>query len=107
MLGAEGVTTYQVFQRDIFFTSVRAFMRLPFPGSMFFEFDGDSSKFSLGKLTEFVDSEWAGSGAEGLRSKSAFGSTEIKHFSIQFLSENVAFHVLAEAVSLSGERLVS
>lgn len=104
--GIEGADTVQSLRREIAFKSVRAFMRVPFPGSMFFEFYGDSSKFGLGELTEFMGSEWVSSSMEVCGSVSAGGSSEVRHFSIQFLSENVAFHVLAEAVSLSDEQLV-
>lgn len=98
--------TVESLRRIIAFKTVRAFIRVPFPGAMFFEFEGDSSKFGLGELTEFVDSDWASSSMETCRSVPASGSSEVRHFSIQFLSENVAFHVLAEAVSLSDEQLV-
>lgn len=98
--------TVQSLRRDIAFKSVRAFVRVPFPGSMFFEFNGDSSAFGLGELTEFMYSEWASPNMEVCRSVSAGGSPGVRHFSIQFLSENVAFHVLAETVVLSEEQLV-
>ena len=103
--GVEGADTVQNLRREIVFKSVRAFVRVPFPGSMFFDFYGDSSKFGLGELTEFMGSEWVRSSVEVCGSVSAGGSSEVRHFSIQFLSENVAFHVLADAVSLSDEQL--
>ncbi|MFJ4055631.1 hypothetical protein ACIPZC_19550 [Pseudomonas sp. NPDC089743] len=103
--GAEGADAVQGLRREIVFKSVRAFIRMTFPGSMFFEFYGDSSKFGLGELTEFMASEWVSSSMEVCGSLSDGSSSEVRHFSIQFLSENVAFHVLAEAVSLSDEQL--
>lgn len=104
--GIEGVDTVQILRREIAFKAVCAFMRVPFPGSMFFEFYGDPSKFGLGELTEFMCSEWVNSSVEMCGSVPAGDSSEVRHFSIQFLSENFAFHMLAETVSLSDEQLV-
>lgn len=104
--GVEGADIVQNLKREIAFVSVGAFMRVPFPGKMFFDFHGDSSRFGLGELTEFMCSEWVTSSVEARGSVSAGTSSEVKHFSIQFLSENVAFHVLAETVSLSDEQLI-
>ncbi|MDG9927847.1 MULTISPECIES: hypothetical protein [unclassified Pseudomonas] len=103
----DGVDVVLGLRREIVFKFVRDFVRTPFPGSTFFEFEGDSSKFGLGELTEFVDSEFVRSSLESSHSVSSGELSGIRHFSIQFLSENVAFHVLAEDVILSGEQLIS
>lgn len=103
--GVESAGAVQSLRREITFKSVRAFMKVPFPGSIIFEFDGDSNKFGLGELTEFLDSELVKIMGVGL-SVSVGESPLVRHFSIQFLSENVAFHVLAEGVFLSDEHLV-
>lgn len=102
---AEGLGTVRHFRREIIFQAARVFMRVPFPGSFLFEFQGDSSEYGLGELTEFMDSELIDSSMNARRSVSSFGASGVRHFSIQFLSENVAFHVLAEAVFLSDEEL--
>ncbi|MFF7707577.1 hypothetical protein [Pseudomonas sp. NPDC007930] len=103
----DGVDVVLSLRREIVFKFVRDFVRVSFPGSAFFEFEGDSSKFRLGELTEFVDSEFVRVSLESAHSVSSGELSGIRHFSIQFLSENVAFHVLAEDVILSGEQLVS
>ncbi|MDD0977507.1 hypothetical protein [Pseudomonas fontis] len=106
-LGADGSEVVLNLRREIVFKFVRAFIRLPFPGSALFEFDGDSSKFGLGELTEFADSELVGASLEAWRSVPGSELLRIRHFSIQFLSENIAFHILAEDVFLSDEQLIS
>ena len=90
-------------RREIAFKSVRCFMREPFPGGAIFEFDGDPGKFRLGKLTEFIDSELARNNFKAWRSVSSHEPPKLRHFSIQFLSENLTFHVLAVDVFLSSE----
>lgn len=103
----DGVDVVLGLRREIVFKFVRDFVRTPFPGSTFFEFEGDSSKFGLGELTEFVDSEFVRVSLESPHSASSGELSGIRHFSIQFLSENVAFHVLAEDVLLLEEQLIS
>lgn len=106
VLVIENSETVQNFRRYLFFKSVNSFVRMPFPGVGLFEFCGDSSKFRLGELTEFLDSEWASPSMKVGYPVSAGCPQHIRHFSIQFLSENIAFHVLAENVSLSEEQLM-
>lgn len=93
-----------VVRREVLFKSVRCFIREPFPGGSIFEFEGDPSAFALGKLTEFKDSQWGSDNLKLWRSVSSHEPPNSRHFSIQFLSENLAFHVLALEVSLSDER---
>lgn len=90
-------------RREVAFKPVRCFIREPFPGGAIFEFDGDSSECRLGKLTEFIDSEWVRNNLKAWRSVSSHEPPKLRHFSIQFLSENLTFHVLAVDVFLSGE----
>jgi hypothetical protein len=92
-----------VLRREVVFKSVRYFIRESFPGGTIFEFAGDPSEFQLGKLTEFKDSEWVRDNLKVWRSMSSHEPPKLRHFSIQFLSENLAFHVLAVDVFLSGE----
>ncbi|WP_419342034.1 hypothetical protein ACM1PE_30350 [Achromobacter sp. PD1] len=104
---AEGRDAVKKMRREITFRAVRFFMRTPFPGNLIFDFHGDPSEYGLGELTEFLDSELIGSSTDACRAVFSCRASEVRHFSIQFLSENVAFHVLAEAVSLSDEELVA
>lgn len=104
--GVDGVDIVQYLRREIVFKSVQVVMRVPFPGSVFFEFEGDPIEFRLGELTEFLESELVRSNMKFCHSVYADGSSKVRHFNIQFLSENVAFHVLAETVSLSVEQLI-
>lgn len=90
-------------KREVVFKSVRCFIQEPFPGGAIFEFDGDPSELRLGKLTEFISSELVRSNLKAWRSVSSHEPPNLRHFSIQFLSENIAFHVLAVDVSLSNE----
>lgn len=90
-------------RREVAFKSVRCFIREPFPGGAIFEFYGDPSEFRLGKLTEFTDSELVRNNLKAWRSVSSHEPPKFRHFSIQFLSENLAFHVLAVDVFLSDE----
>lgn len=104
--GVDGSEVVQSLRREIVFKFVRTFIRLPFPGGAIFEFDGDSSKFGLGELTEFEDSDLVRTGLDAWRSVPGGESLRVRHFSIQFLSENIAFHILAEDAFLSDEQLV-
>ncbi|OIN47346.1 hypothetical protein BLL37_07870 [Pseudomonas azotoformans] len=90
-------------RREVAFKSVRCFIREPFPGGAIFEFDGDPSEFRLGKLTEFIDSELVRNNLKAWRSVSSHEPPKLRHFSIQFLSENLTLHVLAVDVFLSNE----
>lgn len=90
-------------RREITFNNARCFIREPFPGGAFFEFDGAQGEFGLGKLTEFMDSEWLSDNLKTWRLASSQESPTFRHFSIQFLSENSAFDVLAVDVFLSDE----
>lgn len=90
-------------RREVAFKSVRCFIREPFPRGAIFEFDGGPSEFRLGKLTEFIDSELVRNNLKAWRSVSSHEPPKLRHFSIQFLSENLTFHVLAVDVFLSNE----
>lgn len=94
-------------RREVAFKSVRCFIREPFPGGAIFEFDGDPSELRLGKLTEFIESELVRDNLKAWRSVSSHEPPRLRHFSIQFLSENLTFHVLAVDVFLSSELLGS
>lgn len=93
-------------RREIIFKWTSNFIKVPFPGMDIFEFDGASEGFSLGSLTEFIESEMLENNLTFRASLSSGRLPKLRHFNIQFLSENIAFHVLSEDVVLSGEILV-
>lgn len=93
--------------REIRFSSVRSLIKLPFPGSTLFAFDAGSGRYTLGELTEFTQSDWVASSLAAWKSISSHTPPSLRHFSIQFMSENVAFHVLAEDVVMLEERRVA
>lgn len=101
-----GAGAVQGLKRELVFKCVSYFMRTPFPINTFFEFVGDSDGFGLGELTEFLDSELVQVMSKARRSLPSGVALGMKHFSIQFLSENIAFHMVAEEVFLSDEELV-
>jgi len=68
-----------------------------------FEFSGKSDAWSTGDLTEFEESEFLARTIEAWRSVSNHSPPLLRHFCILFLSENLAFNVLAEDVILSEE----
>lgn len=92
--------------REIRFSRVHSLIKQPFPGSTLFAFDAGSGSFTLGELTEFTRSDWVAGSLAAWRSISSHAPPSIRHFSIQFMAENVAFHVLAEDVVLLEERPV-
>jgi len=92
-------------RREITFNHVRCFIREPFPGGSIFEFDSASDEFELGKLTEFTDSDWLTNNLSTWRRMWNQEFPNFRHFSIQFLSENITFHVLAADVFLSDNLL--
>ena len=99
--------TGQVWRREIAFKLSRYFFKFPFPGADPFEIEDPSIKITMGALTELVDSEVLRTATEAWRSISTHQPPPLRHFYIQFLSENVGFHVLAENVLLSEEMPVN
>lgn len=99
----DGEEVVLALRREIAFKSVRYFIREPFPGGAIFEFGGGASEFRLGKLTEFIESELVRENLKAWRSVSSHEPPKLRHFSIQFFSENLSFHVLAVDVLLSNE----
>lgn len=94
-------------KREILFKYARYFMKTPFPGAVFFEYDKNSEKPSVGGLTEFLDSEFAKNSTDAHQSMHGGKVPKMRHFSVQFLSANIGFHVLAEEVFLSDELLMN
>ncbi|WP_090284144.1 hypothetical protein [Pseudomonas granadensis] len=84
-------------KRTLCFKNVSSFIKLPFPGTAVFDFIGDAVGLELGRLTEFKTSDLL------MLAKGSFGSEQQKHYTIQFLSENLSLHVVAEGYCLSEE----
>ncbi|WP_145316649.1 hypothetical protein [Pseudomonas sp. SJZ080] len=100
---ADGSEELSIVRREMVFKNVHSFIKLPFPGSVLFSFLGDASEFGLGELTEFRESDFVRNSLDSWRLLTSLEPPRLKHFSIQFLAENMAFHILAEEVFLSGE----
>jgi hypothetical protein len=92
-------------KREMVFKFARYFIKTPFPGEVFFEYDENSQKPSVGGLTEFLYSEFSKNSTDTYQAMHGNKSPIMRHFSIQFLSANIGFHVLAEEVFLSEELL--
>lgn len=90
-------------KRELTFKRVAYFIKSKFPGTNFFEGDGESLEFEFGTLTEFSDSEFAKKSVEVYYRLSNHPAPEMRHFSIQFLSVNISFDIFAEEVYLSDE----
>ena len=96
-------TVCKLHMRKIVFDYSPIFFKMPFPGDILFDFVGKSDKFTLGKMTEFEESDLVKNYIKARRTLSSQNPPILRHFSIQFLSENISFHVLAEEVYLSDE----
>ncbi len=95
----------QTFKREIVFKSVHVFINSLFPGFSMFEFDSkEEFGYSwLRALSEYPDSELIAKNINtGLYDDAVLG----RHFTVQFLCANVAFHVLASDVVLLEEVLL-
>lgn len=95
-----------VAKREFRFEYAPAFLRQPFPGGFSFEVTGDATDLKLGVLTEFQSSEFVDRYLSSRASITSGPVPRMRHFSIQFLSENLDVHVVAADVSLSDEAIV-
>jgi hypothetical protein len=93
----------QLCRREIAFQSAAYFFKFPFPGADPFKIEGTAVKIALGSLTELVDSDFVKECRRVWREVSGHEAPPFRHFYIQFLSENVGFHVVAENFRLSDE----
>jgi len=100
-IGTDGAEEIPSLTRELRFKGARSFMKTPFPGEPMFELSGKPDALSLGDLTEFEESEFLERTTEAWRSVSSHAPPLLRHFCILFLSENLAFNVLAEDVILS------
>jgi len=90
-------------KRELVFEGVRFFIREPFPGN--FLFDGLVVNNS-GDLVIFKQSDLLDCYDAICSRKCSFSPPRLNHFYIQFLSENMTIHALAEDFSLSDETLL-
>ena len=81
------------------------FIKLPFPGWSMFELAADSAKPIMGELTEYLVGDFL--------NDSKLNCLELyvrqscyRHFAVQFLSANIAFHVLAEDFEIMEEAII-
>lgn len=90
-------------KRELTFKRVAYFIKGKIPGTNFFEYDEKSLNFVIGTLTEFLYSEFAKNSMEIYYRVSNHAAPDMRHFSIQFMSANINFDILAEEVYLSEE----
>lgn len=93
-------------EREFRFEYAPVFLRQPFPGGFSFEVVGDATDLKLGALTEFQSSEFVDRYLGDRATITSHPVPRVRHFSIQFLSENLDVHVIAADVSLSDEVIV-
>jgi len=94
-------------EREFRFEYAPAFLRQPFPGGFSFQVAGDATDLKLGVLTEFQFSEFVDRYLRGRATITSNSVPRMRHFCIQFLSENMDVHVVAADVSLSDEVIVA
>lgn len=86
------------FHREINFSGVCAFYKSNFPGASGLIDVSYESKWTIGSLIEFDHSEVADAWNEHFS-----GRMNIKHYLIQFASENIQVHVMGESFVLKNE----
>jgi len=91
-------------ERDLRFEFAASVVRQPFPGGFVFEVAGDTKDLKLGALTEFQSSEFVDRYLSARLAVTSHRPVQMRHFAIQFLSENLDVHVIATGVILSDER---
>lgn len=99
--GEEGDVGYA--KREMKFKAARAFIKSLFPGPSIFEYEGNSENYTLGVLNEFEVSDFFRVFAGELPAN----KIKLRHFSIEFMAENIAFNILAEDIILTGEFLIT
>ena len=86
-------------KREILFSGVCAFYKSNFPGARGLIDATYEGKWTIGSLVEFESSEVADAW-----NKHFSGSMNIKHYLIQFASENIQVHILGDGFELKDER---
>jgi hypothetical protein len=85
-------------KREIIFSGVCAFYKSSFPGASALIDVTYEGEWTIGSLVEFEFSEVADAWDEHFS-----GRLNIKHYLIQFLSENIQVHILGEGFELKDE----
>lgn len=97
----------QLMERDLLFVFAPVFLRHPFPGSFLFEMIGSADGLTLGHLSELGFSEFCQRYVASQPIPSLSRLPPVRHYAVQFLAENLGFHVLASGVEVSPERVVN
>lgn len=95
----------QLMERDLIFIYSPVFLRHSFPGDFLFEMTGGTDGFTVGHLSEFGFSEFCQAYGVSQSIYSPSRLPEVKHYSVQFLAENLGLHILASGVELGPERV--
>ncbi len=102
-------TRTELLKRHLRFLAVSAFYAAAFPGRSVLdvEYGEDAPRDCLGSLLEFPNSEAAAAWTDYWRKSWPDTKRVIKHYSIQFLSENQTMEVFAEGFELTEPTIVS
>lgn len=93
----------RIMAMDITFVRARMFLKQPFPGGWIFDSIDAVSPIELGHVSEYVVSEFIQRFLDKQRSTFRYAPTDVRHFTVQFLYENMEFHILASDVFIGDE----
>lgn len=94
-------------KRQITFRFAAYYCKSLYPGMDLIQIAWDQEKIDFGSLVEFRNSEVARQAEQTWRELSgSVTAPRFQHFFVRFMSENVSFHVIAEAVNVSDEMFV-
>ncbi|UPG89472.1 hypothetical protein L2Y96_19060 [Luteibacter aegosomaticola] len=94
----------RIMKIDLIFVRARMFLKQSFPGGWMFESIAAENLIELGHVSEYVVSDFVQRFLEKQRAAFHYAPTDVRHFNVQFLYENIEFHILASDV-LVGEEL--
>ena len=97
----------QLMERELLFIFAPVFLRHPFPGIFIFEMQAGADRLSLGHLSELGFSEFCQAYVSSQAINSLSSLPKVRHYTVQFLAENVALDVLASGVQLGPERVIT
>lgn len=100
-IGYESDEGEEKLKREIRFNGVCAFYKSAFPGASGLINISYEGKWPIGSLIEFEQSDVASAWSEHYP-----GRSNIKHYLMQFTSENIQFHIVATGYVLGGEKQV-
>ena len=97
---------FVLYRRELLFSGVKYFIKSPLPGwDIVLETFGHKV-YSSGCLTTVRNSVYLNNCKKFYASRFGIELNTLKHFYVQFLSENCSFHVLAKSVELSPEKII-